>query len=48
MSGTYSASLEPVCEHTSMLRVHPVPSGRYGDPYVWCSLVVHEGDTAST
>ena len=33
---TYSASVELLCEHVGIIRLHEGDGGVVGDPYVWC------------
>lgn len=43
---TYSASVQWICPHAGLIRLHEGPGGRYGDPYVWWTAFAREGDTA--
>lgn len=44
---TYSASIEWLCEHAGILRLHPHADGRVGDEYVWsCSIADSVGNVA--
>lgn len=44
---TYSASVEWLCGHAAIVRLHPCPNGWYGDPYVWCATVARYRDTTA-
>jgi hypothetical protein len=35
----YSATLEWLCDHAAIARIHDGPDGRHGDPYVWFTVV---------
>lgn len=40
---TYSATIEPLCEHALVVRLHEKEHAQLGDPYVWCaSIKIHE------
>ncbi len=41
-----SCSVEMLCEHAGILRVHETPDGELGDPYKWCCTFVVKGDYA--
>lgn len=41
---THSATLDRLCVHALVLRLHPGPHGRVGDPFVWaCAVESQEG-----
>lgn len=36
---TYIASIEWICEHAGIIRIHEHPHEVLGDPYVWCCTI---------
>lgn len=41
---TYSVSVEELCDHAAILRLHDSHEGVFGDPYVWWTVVHAVGD----
>lgn len=46
-SPVWSASIQWLCEHVGVLRLHVGPDGIVGSPYVWCCTVDRDGDVAT-
>ena len=44
---SYTASIEWICDHAGVLRVHESPFGVVGDPYVWCCTLERDGDVVT-
>jgi hypothetical protein len=43
---SYSASLQWLCDHAALIRIHPGEGKGLGDPYVWTATVKRDGDRA--
>lgn len=43
MSADYHASIEWICEHVGVIRLHE-QEGDFGDPYVWACTVENDFD----
>jgi hypothetical protein len=42
----YSASIEWICEHAGIIRLHDRPGGKLGDPYQWLAVLGRKGTAA--
>lgn len=42
----YSATLEWLCEHVGIIRIHKKLEAKLGDPYVWCCTFIKKYDVA--